>query len=90
MDRENSLKIPTAKDLHSHSVTQDQIDSLDDIMRQAVQQELIAGGSFLVAHKGEIVFREAFGYAISKRSDHSLRTNCFRSHLSPSPLWQAW
>ena len=63
MDRENSLKIPTAKDLHSHSVTQDQIDSLDDIMRQAVQQELIAGGSFLVAHKGEIVFREAFGYA---------------------------
>ena len=63
MHGENSLKIPTAKDLHSHSVTQDQIDSLDDIVRQAVQQELIAGCSFLVAHKGEIVFREAFGYA---------------------------
>jgi CubicO group peptidase (beta-lactamase class C family)/acetyl esterase/lipase len=56
-------KMPTATDLHSHGVTQDQIESLAEILRQAVQQELIAGGSFLVAHKGEIVFRKAFGYA---------------------------
>lgn len=55
--------LPVAKDLGSHGVTQDQIESLSDIMQQAVQQEQIAGGSFLVAHKGEIVFREAFGYA---------------------------
>ena len=55
--------IPVATDLHSHGVTQDQLESLAEIMRQAVQQEQIAGGSFLVAHKGEIVFREAFGYA---------------------------
>ena len=32
-------------------------------MRQAVEQEQIAGGSFLVVHKGETIFREAFGYA---------------------------
>jgi CubicO group peptidase (beta-lactamase class C family) len=56
-------KMPTATDLHSHGVTQDHIESLAEIMRQAVQQEQIAGGSFLVAHNGEIVFREAFGYA---------------------------
>ena len=37
--------------------------SLAEIMRQAVEQEQIAGGSFLVAHKGKVVFREAFGYA---------------------------
>ena len=55
--------LPFAKDLHSHGVTQDQIESLAAIMRQAVEQGQIAGGSFLVVHKGEVVFREAFGYA---------------------------
>ena len=55
--------MPAATDLHSHSLTEDQLESLSDIMRQAVQQEQIAGCSFLVAHKGEIVYREAFGYA---------------------------
>lgn len=57
------VKMPAATDLHSHGVTQHQLESLAQIMRQAVQQEQIAGGSFLVAHKGEVVFREAFGYA---------------------------
>ena len=70
MDRENSSKMLAATDLHSHGVTQDQIESLDEIMRQAVEQEQIAGYSFLVAHKGKTVYREAFGYADleSKRS----------------------
>jgi len=58
-----AVKMPAATDLHSHGVTQDQIESLAEIIRQAVEQEQIAGGSFLVAHKGELVFREAFGYA---------------------------
>jgi CubicO group peptidase (beta-lactamase class C family) len=57
------VKMPVATDLHSHGVTQDQLESLSEIMHQAVQQELIAGCSFLVAHKGEIVYRKAFGYA---------------------------
>ena len=56
-------KLPVAMDLASHGVTQDQIELLAETMRQAVQQEQIAGCSFLVAHRGEIVFREAFGYA---------------------------
>jgi len=54
---------PAAINLQSHGVKQDQLESLSEVMHQAVQQEQIAGGSFLVAHKGEIVFREAFGYA---------------------------
>ena len=57
------VKMPAAMDLRSHGVTQDQIESLADVMRQAVEQEQIAGGSFLVAHKGEVVFRKAVGYA---------------------------
>jgi CubicO group peptidase (beta-lactamase class C family) len=56
-------KMPVATDLHSHGVTQDQIESLAETLCQAVQKKLIAGCSFLVAHKGEIVFRKAFGYA---------------------------
>ena len=54
---------PAFADVKSHGVTQEQLDSLAAILRQAVEQEQIAGCSFLVAHKGEIVFREAFGYA---------------------------
>jgi len=41
----------------------DKFDSLSEIMHQAIQQEQTAGCSFLIAHKGEIVFQEAFGYA---------------------------
>jgi haloalkane dehalogenase len=55
--------VPAATDLRSHGVTQDQIESLSEILRQAVEQEKIAGCSFLLAHKGEVVFRESFGYA---------------------------
>ena len=54
-------KLPVATDLHSHGVTQNQIESLAKTLRQAVQQERIAGCSFLVAHKGEIVYRKAHG-----------------------------
>ena len=80
-------KLPAAADLHSHGVTQDQIESLSEIMHQAVQQEQIAGGSFLVAHKGEIVFRMSFGYADldSKRpfAVHNVRRDgCVRSDAS--------
>ena len=34
-------KMPAASDLKAHGVTQDQIDSLADIMRQSVEQEEI-------------------------------------------------
>ncbi|MBP88077.1 MAG: hypothetical protein CMJ64_15360 [Planctomycetaceae bacterium] len=57
------VKLPAATDLHSHGVTQDEIESLSEFLNQAVQQGRISGCSFLVAHKGEVVFRKAVGYA---------------------------
>ncbi len=57
------FSMPVAAYPQSHGVTQAQFESLADIMRRAVEQEQIAGGSFLVVHQGEVVFREAFGYA---------------------------
>ena len=57
------FSMPVAANAQSHGLTQAQLDSLAEIMKQAVEQEQIAGCSFLVAHKGETVFRKAFGYA---------------------------
>ena len=62
-DDGDAVRLPAATDLHAHNVTQDQLESLAEVMRQAVEQDQTAGCSFLVAHKGETVFREAFGYA---------------------------
>jgi CubicO group peptidase (beta-lactamase class C family) len=53
--------LPVAENLSSHGVTQDQLESLSDIMRQAIEQGKIRGCSYLVAHKGEIVYRKAHG-----------------------------
>ena len=55
--------LPVTTDLHAHGLNQQQLDSLADIMQQAVDQQAIAGCSFLIVHQGEIVFREAFGFA---------------------------
>ena len=52
-----------AKALQSHGITEEQLDSLADIMSQAVKDNLVAGASFIVVHKGEVVFREGVGYA---------------------------
>ena len=52
-----------AKVLQSHGISEEQLDSLADIMSQAVKDNLVAGASFIVVHKGEVVFREGVGYA---------------------------
>ena len=52
-----------AKDLQSHGITEEQLGSLAEIMSQAVKGKQVAGVSFVVVHKGEVVFREGFGYA---------------------------
>ncbi len=44
------VKLTVQADLQSHGVTQNQIESLAEIMHQSVLQEQIAGGSVLVAH----------------------------------------
>ena len=52
-----------AKVLQSHGITEEQLDSLAEIMSQAVKDKQVAGVSFVVVHKGEVVYREGFGYA---------------------------
>ena len=54
--------LPVTTDLHAHGLNQQKLDSLADIMQQAVDQQAIAGCSFLIAHQGAVVFREAFGF----------------------------
>ena len=55
--------LPLVTDLDSHGVTQKQLDTVAETMQDAVEQQQIAGCSFLLAHDGEILFRKAFGYA---------------------------
>ena len=60
---QTSAGLPVATDVRSHGVSQNQIDSLATLMRQAVAQKQVAGCSFLVAHQGQVVFRQAVGLA---------------------------
>jgi CubicO group peptidase (beta-lactamase class C family) len=52
-----------AKVLQSHGITVEQLDSLAEIMSEAVKDKQVAGVSFVVVHKGEVVYRQGFGYA---------------------------
>ena len=60
---EQEAALPMTQDLGSHGLAQEQIDSLAENFRKAVEKQAVAGCAFLIAHKGEIVFREAFGFA---------------------------
>ena len=66
--------LPVTTDLHAHGLNEQQLDSLAEIMQQAVDQQAIAGCSFLIVHQGEIVFREAFGFA-DMESERAFTTN---------------
>ena len=66
--------LPVTTDLHAHGLNEQQLDSLADIMQQAVDQQAIAGCSFLIVHRGEVVFREAFGFA-DVESERPFTTN---------------
>ena len=66
--------LPVTTDLHAHGLNEQQLDSLADIMQQAVDQQAIAGCSFLLVHRGEVVFREAFGFA-DIESERAFTTN---------------
>ncbi len=47
--------------LSSHGVTQAELSGLDAVMLRAIEQGKIEGCSFLVAHKGKIVYKKAHG-----------------------------
>jgi CubicO group peptidase (beta-lactamase class C family) len=48
-------------DPRAHGITDANLDALKAILRQAVADRVVPGASFLLAHKGEVVFKEAFG-----------------------------
>ena len=48
-------------DPHKHGVTDADLTSLRATLRQAVENHTVPGVSLLLAHKGEIIFKESFG-----------------------------
>ena len=48
-----STQLPVASNLDSHGVTKDQLESLSNLMSEALDREQIAGCSLLVARRGE-------------------------------------
>jgi len=55
------VNLPDATELSSHGITEADLSDLDKIMTDAIDKGTISGCSFLVAHKGEIVYRRAHG-----------------------------
>jgi CubicO group peptidase (beta-lactamase class C family) len=55
------VNLPDATDLSEHGITQADLSDLDQIMINAVNAGTFSGCSYIVAHKGEIVYREAHG-----------------------------
>ena len=48
-------------DPHAHGLTDTDLESLRAILRKAVDDHTVPGVSLLLAHKGEVIFKEAFG-----------------------------
>jgi CubicO group peptidase (beta-lactamase class C family) len=55
------VKLPDATDLSEHGITEADLSGLDKIMTDFINTGTISGCSFLVAHKGEVVYRRAHG-----------------------------
>ncbi len=48
-------------DPHAHGLTDADLNAIRAIMRNSVDDRLVPGASLLLAHKGEVIFKEAFG-----------------------------
>jgi CubicO group peptidase (beta-lactamase class C family) len=48
-------------DPHKHGLTDADLDAVRVILRKAVDDHTVPGVSLLLAHKGEVIFKEAFG-----------------------------
>ena len=48
-------------DPHAHGLTDKDLDALRSILRQAVNDKVVPGISLLLAHRGEVIFKEAYG-----------------------------
>jgi CubicO group peptidase (beta-lactamase class C family) len=58
----------------THGLSEKSRDSLKIHLRKGVRSEMIAGGSLLLLHRGEVIFDDSFGYA-DKKSGRHFRTN---------------
>jgi len=76
---------PPVGDWIAHGFTAAQREQVRDVMKQGVENKIIAGGSLLLMHKGEVVFREAFGYAdLKTRRPFSVDDVCFIASMTKS------
>jgi CubicO group peptidase (beta-lactamase class C family) len=48
-------------DPHAHGMTDKDLDALRSILRQAVDDKVVPGISMVLAHRGEVIFKEAYG-----------------------------
>ena len=48
-------------DPHAHGIKDEDLEAMRAILRKAVEDKTVPGVSLLLAHRGEIIFREAFG-----------------------------
>src|SRR5262245_43736566 len=48
-------------DPHAHGLTDKDLDDLRAILRGAVDDQVVPGISLLLAHRGEVIFKEAYG-----------------------------
>jgi len=55
------VNLPDATELSAHGITEADLSGLDKIMTDFINKGTIKGCSFLVAHKGEVVYRRAHG-----------------------------
>jgi CubicO group peptidase (beta-lactamase class C family) len=55
------VNLPDATDLSEHGITEADLSGLDKIMTDFINTGTISGCSFLVTHKGEVVYRRAHG-----------------------------
>ena len=52
-----------AGDWVRHGFTDAQRQELQALLRETARNKEVSGGALLLIHKGEVIFREAFGYA---------------------------
>src|SRR6516225_9198958 len=48
-------------DPRAHGVTDSELNALRALLRKGVKEHIAPGVSLLIAHKGEVIFKEAFG-----------------------------
>lgn len=72
-----------AGDWTAHGFTPAQRQELLELLRDSARRQEVSGGAFLLIHKGEAIFREAFGYAdLETRRPFRAEDPCFIASLT--------